>query len=80
MKAWAGARQEEPAPKPPAQYQSVAAAGSCAVTCPSWDDAIAVLPGECLALVNIERQVRARMTSRGPNEPAGSINRPDGVE
>ena len=27
------------------------------MTCPSWDDAIAVLPGECLALVNIERQV-----------------------
>jgi hypothetical protein len=27
------------------------------VTCPTWDDAVAIHPGECLALVNIERQV-----------------------
>jgi hypothetical protein len=25
--------------------------------CPSWDSYIAILPGECLALVNIDRQV-----------------------
>jgi hypothetical protein len=45
------------------------------VTCPSWDDAIVILPGECLALVNIERQVhvlRAKAPCRRSTPSAGT--------
>jgi hypothetical protein len=43
------------------------------VTCPTWDDAVAIHPGECLALVNIERQVhvlRAKALCANPRPPA----------
>jgi hypothetical protein len=42
--------------------------GKLRVTCPSWDDAIAVLPGECLALVNIERHVHV-LRAKAPLPP-----------
>ena len=29
------------------------------MTCPTWDDAVVIHPGESLSLVNIERQVHA---------------------
>jgi hypothetical protein len=35
------------------------------VTCPTWDEAIAVLPGECLALVNTDWQVHVLRADKG---------------
>jgi hypothetical protein len=42
---------------------------------PSWDDAIAVLPGECLALVNPDRQVHV-LRAKAPLPPQFRANQP----
>jgi hypothetical protein len=42
--------------------------GKLRVTCPSWDSYVAILPGECLALVNIERQVHV-LSAKAPLPP-----------
>ena len=40
--------------------------GKLRCTCATWDDAVVVLKGEALTLVNIERQVHALRTKAPP--------------
>jgi hypothetical protein len=40
--------------------------GKLRCTCATWDDAVVVLKGEALSLVNIERQVHALRTKAPP--------------
>jgi hypothetical protein len=47
------------------------------MTCPSWDDAVAIHPGESLALVTIERQVH--VLRAGPPSRRTCYNRLVGV-
>lgn len=46
--------------------------GKLRCNCATWDDAVVILPGEALALVNIERPV----LPSAPKAPAGVVQPP----
>ena len=48
--------------------------GKLRCTCATWDDAVVMLKGEALALVNIERQAERRQAPLGHARPGTSFS------
>jgi hypothetical protein len=77
---WSASWKRSDGGKPPSPLTVVAErieGGKLRVTCPSWDDVVVIHPAECLALVNIERQVHVLRAKAPLPAQAGPPAAPD---